>query len=100
MACITVPVLESFKERMIRFPWVNWSEVSREEALKKDIFERFIKTGKLSAKDQEFCDRIDWYPTDELELRGEYVERLKRIEEGPHSKAMTLDELDKWFDEL
>ena len=27
--------------------------------MKHDIFEEFIKTGELSAEDQEFCDRID-----------------------------------------
>ena len=68
--------------------------------MKRDIFEEFIKTGELSAEDQEFCDRIDWYPVDELPLREEYVKKLKQIEKGPHSKAMTLEELDKWFDDL
>ena len=68
--------------------------------MKRDIFEEFIKTGELSAEDQEFCDRIDWYPVDELPLREEYVKKLRQIEKGPHSKAMTLEELDKWFDEL
>jgi len=68
--------------------------------MKRDIFEEFIKTGELSAEDQEFCDRIDWYPVDELPLRDEYVKKLKQIEKGPHSKAMTLEELDTWFDEL
>jgi len=68
--------------------------------MKRAIFEEFIKTGELSAEDQEFCDRIDWYPVDELPLREEYVKKLKRIEKGPHSKTMTLEELDKWFDGL
>ena len=68
--------------------------------MKRDIFEEFIKTGELSAEDQEFCDGIDWYPVDELPLREEYVKKLKQIEKGPHSKAMTLEELDTWFDEL
>ena len=62
--------------------------------MKRDIFEEFIKTGELSAEDQEFCDRIDWYPVDELPLREEYVKKLKQIEKGPHSR-MTLEELDE-----
>ena len=68
--------------------------------MKRAIFEEFIETGELSAGDQEFCDKIDWYPVDELPLREEYVKKLKQIEKGPHSKAMTLEELDKWFEEL
>lgn len=100
MASITLSVSEEFKDRIISFPWVNWSEISREESRKKEIFERFIKTGTLTNEDQEFCDSIDWYPVDELPLREEYVKKLKKIEKGLHSKAMNLEELDKWFDKL
>lgn len=100
MACITVPLEQAFKQRISKFPWVNWSEVGREATLKKEIFDKFIKTGELSKEDQEFCDMIEWYPVDELPLREEYVKKLKKIEKGPHSKAMTPEELDKWFEEL
>ncbi|MBA5942522.1 MAG: hypothetical protein H0M93_04270 [Methanophagales archaeon] len=47
--------------------------------MKCDIFEEFIETGELSADDQEFCDKIDWYPVDELPLKEEYVKKLKQI---------------------
>jgi len=94
MGCITVPLEESFKKRMETFPWVNWSELGREEAMKKEIFDRFIKTNKLSKEDQEFCDSNDWHPVDELEIKKEYLEKLKRLERGPHS-SITLEELDK-----
>jgi hypothetical protein len=100
MACITVPLKESFKQRLASFLWVNWSEVGREESLKKEIFEKYVKTGKLSKEDWEFCDKIDWIPGDWLPLKEAFVEKLKKIEKGPHSKVMTPEELDKWFDEL
>ena len=60
----------------------------------KTELEEFIKTGALSKENQEFCDSIDWYPVDELELKEEYVKKLKKIEKGPHSR-MTLEKLDK-----
>lgn len=47
--------------------------------MKRDIFEEFIETGELSADDQEFCDKIDWYPVDELPLKEEYVKKLKQM---------------------
>jgi len=100
MASLTFTLDKQLKSDMEHFPWVNWSEVNREELNKKRIFEEFIKTGTLSTEDQEFCDKIDWYPVDELELKEEYIERLKKIEKGPHSKPMSADELEKWFDEL
>ena len=94
MACITVPLKETIRERIAAFPWVNWSEVGREEILKRDIFEAYIKTRKLSKEDEEFCEKIDWHPVDELPLKEEFIEELKKAEKGTHSE-MTLEELDK-----
>ena len=94
MACVTIPVEKSFKERLAAFPWINWSKVGSEETMKKEIFEEFIKTGAVSEENQKFCDSIGWDPIDELEVRGEYIEKLKKIEKEPHSR-MTLEKLDK-----
>jgi hypothetical protein len=91
MACITVPLEKHFKGMLHNFLWVNWSEVGREDVLKRYIFDKFIKTGKLSDEDNEFCDKIDWYPVDWLKLRKEYVEELKRLEKGPFKTAKRLD---------
>lgn len=95
MVSVSIAVEESFKERVESFAWVTWSEVAREEAIKKEIFEKFIKTGTLSADDQEFCDEIDWYPVDELPLKEEYVKKLKKLSKEPAGKPMTIEELDK-----
>ncbi len=101
MACITVPLKESFKERITVFPWVNWSEVGREEALKRGIFEKYLKTRKLSKEEEQFCENIDWHPVDELPMKEEYIEKLKRISKEPSlGKAMSPEELKKWLEEL
>jgi hypothetical protein len=83
-----------------RFPWVNWSEVSKEKLNKKRIFEEFIKTGALSEEDQKFCDGIDWYPVDELPLKKEFVKELKKVRKEPAGKAMTVEKFDKWCKKL
>jgi len=83
-----------------KFLWVNWSEVAREKLNKKRIFEKFIKTGILSGKDQTYCDKLGWYPIDELQLNEEYVKKLKGIVKGSHSKSINSEELDEWFDRL
>ena len=72
---------------------MNWSEVAREEILKKEIFETYIKTGKISKEDLEFCNKMDWHPVDELALKEEFVKELKKIRKTKHQK-MTLKELD------
>lgn len=93
MAGVTVSLDESFRHRLDSFPWVNWSEVGREEIRKREIFDRYVKTRTLSKEDEVFCERIDWHPVDELPLKKEFVEKLKKAEKEPHRK-MTLEELD------
>ncbi len=73
MACITISIEKQFKERLSRFPWVNWSEIGREEILKRYTFEKYIKTGKLTKEENEFCEKIDWHPVDELPLKDEFI---------------------------
>ena len=94
MASLTFTIEEQLKSDMEHFPWVNWSEVNREELNKKRIFEEFIKTGTVSDEDQNFCDKINWDPIDELEVREEYIKKLKKLEKEPPSR-MNLEKLDK-----
>jgi len=100
MVSVTISLDDELKAKVERFLWVNWSEVGREEALRKEIFERFIKTGTLSDADQEFCDKVGWYPIDELELKEEYIEKLKKSIKKPAGKPMTVEEFNKWCDSL
>jgi len=51
MVSIIMPIEDKFKERLNLFSWINWSEVAREESLKKEIFEKYIKDKKLSKDD-------------------------------------------------
>jgi hypothetical protein len=68
--------------------------------MKQSIFERFIKSGELSEEDQEFCEQIDWYPIDELEVREEYAEKLKSRLKEPVGKPITIKEFNKLCDSL
>jgi hypothetical protein len=100
MVSITFSLDDRTFSRIARFSWINWSEVVREKLNKRRIFEEFLRSGELSAEDQEFCDRIAWYPIDELELREEYVEKLKASAKKPAGKSMTIEEFNKWCDSL
>jgi len=94
MVSLTVPLDKPFKERLESFPWVNWSEVGREEALKKEIFDRYIKTGKLSDEDWKFCERIDWHPVDWLPLKKEFK---KELEKRKKEKPLRYSSIDEFF---
>lgn len=99
MASITLSLPDKFKAALKHFSWVNWSEIGREESMKKEIFERFIKD-KMSDEDEKFCERTGWDPLDEMEVREEFIKELKEAKNEPSGKPMTLEEFNKWCDEL
>ena len=93
MVNVVLTVSDHVKSEIGLFPWVNWSEVAREEVLRKEIFERYLKTGGLTDEDWEFCEKIDWHPVDELPLKDEFIKKLKETEKGRFIKVESLDEM-------
>ena len=93
MASLTLSASEEFKNQLKELMWINWSEIAREETMKKLIFENYIKTKNLSAEEEKFCEKIDWHPVDELPLRKEFVERLNKIKKGKFNKYNSVEEL-------
>jgi|SRR3989338_2209577 len=90
MASLTLSVSEEMKNQLKAFMWVNWSEIAREEAIKKLIFENYIKTGGITDNEWAFCERIDWHPVDELPLKEEFKKEMekRRKEKGIKFKSM------------
>ncbi len=93
MPSLTLPISESMKNQLKAFMWVNWSEIAREEALKKIIFESYMKTGGLSDEEWKFCEKIDWHPVDELPLKEEFIKKLNEIKKGKFKKYNSVEEL-------
>lgn len=56
MASITFAVDEGLIPRLEKFSWINWSEVAREDLLKKEKLEELHK--KLESKEEK--DFIKW----------------------------------------
>jgi len=100
MAGITLQLEAQLKSEIEHFAWVNWSEIAREEVMKKEIFERFVKTGTLGRADQEFCDKRDWYPVDQLPLKEEFIKKLRKAKKEPSTEAMTPEDFGKWCEDL
>jgi len=75
--------------------WVNWSEIAREEALKKIIFENYMKTGKITDEEWEFCEKIDWHPVDELPLKEEFKKELERKKKEKSIKLKSISDIFK-----
>jgi len=95
MASLTLSVSDEFKNDLKGFPWVNWSEIAREEAMKKLIFENYIRTRKISDEEWEFCEKIDWHPVDELPLKEEYIKKLKSIKKEKSIKVKSVSDIFK-----
>jgi hypothetical protein len=98
LKCITVPVEESFKERLNQFPWVNWSQVGQETLIKRYLFEKYIRTNSLSKAELLLCEKLDWHPVDELPFKKKFVEEVKRAKH--YTKIKSDKEFGKFFDDL
>ena len=95
MASLTLSISEEFKNQLKNFSWVNWSEIAREESLKKLIFENYIKIGKLTDDEWAYCDKIDWHPVDELPLKGEFKKELDKRKKEKFLKFKSVSDIFK-----
>jgi len=95
MVSVSISLDEDEYSRLTNQRWVNWSEIARVVAAKREIFERYISGGELTKEDIAFCDSIDWHPTDELPLRQEYVQTLLKISKMKKIKVGSAAELRK-----
>ena len=95
MASLALPMSEEFRNELKMFSWINWSEIAREEAMKKMIFENYIKTGEVTDEEWQFCESIDWHPVDELPLKPEFVKKMEKIKKEKGTKFKDISELRK-----
>ncbi len=95
MASLTLSMSEEMKNQLKMFLWVNWSEIAREEAIKKLIFENYIKTGSISDEDWKFCEKIDWHPVDELPLKEEFKKEMEKRKEEKSIKIKSVSSIFK-----
>ena len=61
--------------------------------MKSDILERYRQTGEITDEDWTFCDRIDWHPTDELPLKGEFLEGIRMAKSERSIKLKSVSEI-------
>jgi hypothetical protein len=93
MPSMTLAISEDFRDQLKSFLWINWSELAREIVLKKEIFEIYIKTKKISDEDWKFCEKINWHPVDELPIKEEFVKELNKRKKGHFIKLNSIAEI-------
>ncbi len=95
MASMTLSIPDDFKAELSEFSWVNWSEIAREELMKKLILEHYLKTGIISDEEWNFCDRMDWHPVDELPLKEEFKKEIERKRKEKSIKLKSVSDIFK-----
>ena len=93
MASLTLSVSEEMKGELKSFVWVNWSEIAREETIKKLIFENYIKIGELTDEEWGFCEKIDWHPVDELPIKEEFKKELEKRKKEKYIKLKSVEQI-------
>ena len=66
---------------------------------KDRIFEKFMKSKNLTKEELNFCEINDWHPVDELPLKEEFIEEMKKIRKGKFHKYCSIEELRKDIEE-
>jgi hypothetical protein len=94
MVSLTLSISDEFKSKLKSHSWINWSEVAREEIIKKLIFENYIKTGKISDSEWAFCEKIDWHPVDFLPIKKEFA---RKYHENLRQKSIKLNSINDIF---
>ena len=95
MASLTISVSDELKKMLRDFSWINWSEIAREESMKKLIFENYIRTGTLTDKEWEFCKKIGWHPVDELPLKEEFRKELEKRKKEKSIRVKSVSDIFK-----
>jgi len=93
MASLTLSINEEMKNQLKSLQWINWSEIAREETMKKLIFENYMKTGKITDEEWEFCEKIDWHPVDELPLKEDFKKEMEKRRKEKGIKFNNIGEL-------
>lgn len=93
MSSITLSVSEELQKQLKSLQWVNWSEIAREETMKKLIFENYMKTGKINDEEWEFCEKMDWHPVDELPYKEEFKKEIEKRKKEKSIKFKNIGEL-------
>ena len=77
MANVSLTVPKELKAKMEKFPWINWSEVSREEAIEREkLHEGFEEFNRIVSKSK-------------LTEEGA-MELAKLVKSGMHQKLKKL----------
>ncbi|MEK6850315.1 MAG: hypothetical protein AABX85_01945 [Nanoarchaeota archaeon] len=95
MTSITLSLPEEVKSQLKNLQWVNWSEIAREETMKKLIFENYMKTGNITEDEWEFCEKIDWHPVDELSMKEDFIKEMRERKKEKGIKFNNIRELRK-----
>lgn len=95
MASLTLSITNEMKNELKSFLWINWSEIAREETLKKLVFENYIKTGNLNDDEWAFCEKIDWHPVDELPLKDSFKKEIEKRKKEKSIKFSSVSDLFK-----
>ena len=98
MASITLSISDEIKNQLKQLPWINWSEIAREETMKKLIFEHYMKIGTITDEQWEFCEKIDWHPVDELPLKKDFLKKLESVRKEKTGKK--YNSAKEFFDKI
>lgn len=80
MSTLTIPIDDELYDKVQSLSWIRWSKVVQDGIRKRKILETYLREKSISEDDAAFCEAIDWHPVDELPIRQEVIDKLKKAD--------------------
>ncbi|PIU21090.1 MAG: hypothetical protein COT15_04010 [Candidatus Diapherotrites archaeon CG08_land_8_20_14_0_20_34_12] len=84
---ITMSVSGDLEKGIRKYPHIKWTEVARKamteelgKVRKLEILQKFIDKEKFSDEDEEWMNRNNWHPIEQLALNPKFIKEAQRIE--------------------
>lgn len=96
---MTLSIPKEVEKEIKNRPYIKWTEIARDairrEAIdlkKKELFEKYVKKQKINDEEYLFMENIDWHPVDELKIKKEVIDELRK------SKKLSSKKIKEIFD--
>jgi hypothetical protein len=84
---ITMSVSGDLEKGIKKYPHIKWTEIARKamtqelEKIKKlDILKKYVDKEEFSDEDEEWMNKNNWHPIEQLSLKPEFIKEALRIE--------------------
>ena len=89
----TIELFEKYGDICVWTELPLFQEPEKEKSWGQEVFERYLKAGKMTYEDGKFCESMDWHPVDELPLKGKFKKKLEKARKEPSIRLKSVADI-------